>query len=156
MNDNKISFEAFIIKGTDVMSGTYIEFPYDVKNIFGKSGRIKVKCWFDEIEYRGSLVKMGTECHIVGIRKDILKKLNKKEGDILKVRMKEDTEERTIEIHPLLQEYLKSDNSIQVVYEKLSYTCKKEYNQYLSEAKKPETQDKRLFKIIKMLEEKKK
>ncbi len=156
MNGFIISFDAIIIKGMDKMSGNYIEFPFDVKNIFGKTGRIKVKCWFEEVEYRGSLVKMGTECHIVGIKKEILKQINKKEGDIIKVRIIEDSEERTIETHPLLQEYLECSSSSKAVYDKLSYTHKKEYNQYLNEAKKQETIDKRIMQIIKMIEEKKK
>lgn len=156
MKNNEIDFEAIIIKGTDNTSGTYIEFPYDVEKIFGKTGRIKVKCLFENVVYRGSLVKMRTECHIIGIRKDILKQINKKEGDIIKIKISEDTELRTVETHPLLLEYLATDGTLKALYEKLSYTCKKEYNQYLSEAKKQETQDKRLLKLIKMLEEKKK
>lgn len=65
-------FDALIKKVPDI-DGAYIEFPYDVKQEFGK-GRVKVHASFDGVPYDGSLVRMKTECHIIGIRKDIRKK----------------------------------------------------------------------------------
>ena len=87
MNENIYEFEAVIKKVPD-MDGAYIEFPYDVRKVFGK-GRVKVTATFDGVEYNGSLVKMGTPCHIIGIRKDIRKKIGKQPGDIIKVTIKE-------------------------------------------------------------------
>ncbi|HPB80127.1 MAG TPA: DUF1905 domain-containing protein, partial [Sedimentibacter sp.] len=68
--------------------GAYIEFPYDVKEEFGK-GRVKVYATFDGEPYVGSLVRMGTPCHIIGIRKDIRAKINKQPGDIVHVTIRE-------------------------------------------------------------------
>ena len=73
-----------IIKPVPDMDAAYIEFPYDVKKEFGK-GRVKVKALFDGYEYDGSLVRMGTSCHIIGIRKDIRKRIGKQQGDIVHV-----------------------------------------------------------------------
>lgn len=87
MNENIYEFEAVIKKVPDI-DGAYIEFPYDVRKAFGK-GRVKVTATFDGVEYNGSLVKMGTPCHIIGIRKDIRKKIGKQPGDIIKVTIKE-------------------------------------------------------------------
>lgn len=70
------------------MDAAYIEFPYDVRKEFGK-GRVKVHATFDGEPYDGSLVKMGTECHIIGIRKDIRKKIGKQAGNIVSVTIKE-------------------------------------------------------------------
>lgn len=87
MNENIYQFEAVIKKVSDI-DGAYIEFPYDVRKVFGK-GRVKVTATFDGVEYNGSLVKMGTPCHIIGIRKDIRKKIGKQPGDMIKVTIKE-------------------------------------------------------------------
>lgn len=87
MNENIYEFEAVIKKVSDI-DGTYIEFPYDVRKVFGK-GRVKVTATFDGVEYNGSLVKMGTPCHIIGIRKDIRKKIGKQPGDMIKITIKE-------------------------------------------------------------------
>jgi hypothetical protein len=40
-----------------------------------------VVCFFDGFEYRGSLVRMGSPCHIVGLRKDIMAAIGKMAGD---------------------------------------------------------------------------
>lgn len=70
------------------MDAAYIEFPYDVKEEFGK-GTVKVTAFFDGFEYNGILVKMKTPCHIIGIRKDIRKAINKQSGDTIEVIIKE-------------------------------------------------------------------
>jgi hypothetical protein len=72
--------------------GPYIEFPYDLKKEFGK-GRIKVHAEFDGELYDGSIVNMGVKnkdgsiCYIIGIRKDIRKKINKNYGDKIIVKI---------------------------------------------------------------------
>ena len=52
------------------MTGAYVEVPFDVKAEFGK-GRVLVHATFDGEPYNGQVVKMGTPCHIIGLRKDI-------------------------------------------------------------------------------------
>ena len=72
-------FEAEIKKVPDI-NGAYIEIPFDVKETFGR-GRVKVHATFDGETYDGSLVRMKTPCHILGIRKDIREKIGKQPGD---------------------------------------------------------------------------
>jgi len=59
-----------------------------VKAEFGK-GRVPVTATFDGEIYEGSIVKMGTPCHIIGIRKDIRDKIGKQPGDIVHVTITE-------------------------------------------------------------------
>jgi len=80
-------FEAEIKKVPDI-DGAYIEIPFDVKAEFGK-GRVKVNATFDGEPYEGSLVRMKTPCHIIGIRKEIRAKIGKQAGDTIKVTIKE-------------------------------------------------------------------
>jgi len=72
MNTKMYAFDAVIIKEPD-HGGAYVEIPFDVKSEFGKS-RVPVHATFDGVAYEGYLVRMGTECHILGIRKDIRRK----------------------------------------------------------------------------------
>ena len=88
MNEKTYEFDALIHKVPD-LDGAYIEFPYDVRAEFGK-GWAKVKATFDGYPYSGSLVKMGTDCHIIGIRKEIRKAIGKQPGDTVKVTIRED------------------------------------------------------------------
>jgi hypothetical protein len=87
MNNKTYEYEAVIQKVPDI-DGAYIEFPYDVKEEFGK-GRVPVTATFDGEVYEGSLVKMKTPCHIIGIRKEIRAKIGKQPGDSVKVTITE-------------------------------------------------------------------
>lgn len=87
MNTKLYKFDAIIKKVPDI-DGAYVEFPYDVKQEFGK-GKVKVHATFDGVKYDGSLVKMKTPYHIIGIKKEIRKKIGKQAGDIIKVTIKE-------------------------------------------------------------------
>ncbi len=80
-------FDAVIKKNAD-MDAAYVEIPFDVKAAFGK-GRVPVHATFDGEAYEGQLVRMGTPCHIIGIRKDIRAKINKQPGDTVHVTLRE-------------------------------------------------------------------
>lgn len=87
MNPKIYEFTAEIKKVPD-LDGAYIEFPYDVKEEFGK-GRVPVTATFDGLAYDGSLVRMKTPCHIIGLRKDIRAAIGKQPGDTIQVTIQE-------------------------------------------------------------------
>ena len=87
MNGKIYEFEAVIQKVSDI-DGAYVEFPYDVRSEFGK-GRVKVHASFDGEPYDGSLVRMGTPGHILGIRKEIRAKITKQPGNTVRVVLQE-------------------------------------------------------------------
>lgn len=87
MNGKVYEFDAEIKKVPDI-DGAYVEFPYDVREEFGK-GRVKVHAEFDGVPYDGSLVRMGTPGHVIGLRKDIRKTIGKQPGDLVHVALKE-------------------------------------------------------------------
>lgn len=87
MNPKTYEFTAVIRKEPD-SGGAYVEVPFDVKAEFGK-GRVAVHATFDGEPYDGLLVKMGTPCHIIGVRKDIRAKIGKQPGDSIVVTLVE-------------------------------------------------------------------
>ena len=87
MSKKIFNFEAVIHKVPDI-DAAYIEIPFDVKATFGKS-RVAIKATFDGVYYEGSIVKMGTPNHILGIRKEIRKQIGKQAGDVVKVSIQE-------------------------------------------------------------------
>ena len=72
-------FNTVILQNED-MDAAYVEVPFDIKALFGK-GRLSVHATFDGVSYDGQIVKMGTPCYIIGIRKDIRKQIGKSFGD---------------------------------------------------------------------------
>ena len=87
MNEKIYKFEAILKKVPDI-DGAYIEFPYDVREEFGK-GRVKVHATFDGVPYDGSLVRMKTPGHIIGVLKAIRKEIGKQPGDRVSVTIQE-------------------------------------------------------------------
>lgn len=87
MNEKTYEFIAEIKKAPD-MDATYVEFPFDVRKEFNK-GRVKVFASFDGYPYEGSLVRMSSENHLIGLRKDIRAAINKQPGNKVKVTIKE-------------------------------------------------------------------
>ena len=82
-----IEFDAEIKKVPDI-DGAYVEIPFDVREVFGK-GRVPVNATFDGVPYQGSLVRMKTPCHIIGILKEIRRQIGKQAGDIIHVTIQE-------------------------------------------------------------------
>ena len=93
MNEKLYEFDAVIEAAPD-KGGAYVRFPHDIRKEFGK-GRVKVRATFDGEAYEGSLVNMGVQngdgsiCYIIGVRKDIRKKIGKQPGDTIAVTIQE-------------------------------------------------------------------
>ena len=78
-----MEFDAVILQNGD-MDAAFVEVPFDIKALFGK-GRLLVHTTFDGVPYDGQIVKMGTPCFIIGLRKDIRKQIGKSFGDTVHV-----------------------------------------------------------------------
>lgn len=130
--------------------GAFVELPFDVEAAFGAK-RPKVKASIGGIPYRGILTRMGTECHILGIRKEIREQLGRKIGDEVTVTVEPDAEPRQVEIPSDLLKELKKDQEAKAFFDRLSYTHQKEYVTWITEAKKEETRQARIVKTMAML-----
>jgi uncharacterized protein DUF1905/bacteriocin resistance YdeI/OmpD-like protein len=133
---NKQTFTATIQNAGG--GGAFVEAPFDVEATFG-SKRPKVKALIEGVPYRGILTRMGTECHILGIRKEIRDQVAKTFGDKVTITVEPDTEPRVVEIPADLLKELKKDKEAKTFFDKLSYTHQKEYVTWITEAKKEET-----------------
>ena len=150
----KYNFEAEL-KKVEGKEASYIEIPFDVEEEFGAK-RVKVKALFDGIEYRGSIVKMGLPCYIIGVTKDIRNKISKTYGDTIKVVIEKDVEDRNIEVPEKLNVMFNDNKDACEFYESLSYSQKKKYVEWINSAKKEETFEKRIKETIKKLTNKEK
>ncbi len=141
-----ISFEGEILKPEKYPNAACVLVPGDVKKVFGKANP-KVKIEFDGHLYRGSIANMGWGPMVI-IPQDVRKKVGKIHGDIVHVKIELDTEERVVEVPELLQRELDKDQLLQKTFDGLSYTSRKELSRSISEAKREETQIKRLMKAL--------
>jgi hypothetical protein len=152
----KTHFNARLIKHPD-LNAAYIEFPYNVEELFGKKGQVKVKVLFDNlVEYRGSLANMGSGCHVLGVTLEIRSKLNKSFGDNIDVTLEEDLQPREILVPETILQVLKKNPEASAFFDSLSFTHRKELISWLQSAKKEVTRNRRLTEFIQLMENKKK
>ncbi len=156
MINQTIQFQSIILQNGE-MNAAFVEFPFSTEELFNKKGQVKIKALFDDkVEYRGSLVKMKSDCHILGLTQAIRKQLNKTFGDSVFVSLVEDKEERTVEIADDIALIFNENQEAKTLFDSMSYTHKKEYIRWIEEAKKPETRENRKIKMIQMILEGKK
>jgi Bacteriocin-protection, YdeI or OmpD-Associated/Domain of unknown function (DUF1905) len=133
--------------------GAFVEVPFDVEKAFG-SKKPKVKAMIEGVLYRGTLVRMGTECHLLLILKSIREQVGRTFGDEVKVSVELDVEERVVTVPAELKRAFRSNKEAEAAFEKLSYTHKKEYVTWIEDAKKEETRVRRITQTIEMLKKK--
>ena len=134
--------------------GAFVRIPFDVEEVFGKK-RVPVIALIEGQSYRGTLSRWGGSDHILIILKAIRQKIGKDIGDLVEVKLEEDTLPRVVTIPPDLQEALDKDPEIRTVFQKLSYSHQKEHVNSILDAKRPDTRLRRISKTLEMLSEKK-
>ena len=142
------TFKAIILDAGG--GGAFVKVLFDVEKEFG-SKRPKINAMIEGVPYRGTLVRMGTECHLLLILKSIREQIGKTFGDEIQISVESDAEERVIEIPKDLLKELKKDREAKSFFDKLSYTHRKEYVTWINEAKKAETRLRRVAQTIEML-----
>lgn len=140
-----------IIQQHEGLNAGYVEPPFDIMEVFG-SRRVKVRATFDGVEYRGSVVSMGG-CYMLGMTKEIRKKIGKGFGDEVLVTIEKDEEERKVEVSEDFASALKEDEKAASTFKSFSFTAQKEYVTWILSAKREETRKDRIQKAILRLSE---
>ncbi len=149
-------FEAELLKGGRI--GVYIKIPFDVEKVFGNKGQVKVKVTFDGYLYRSSLVPMGDNQHVIGVKKEIRTAIKKDVGDFVFVTLEIDTEKRIVIIPADIKEAFLTEEGLFEFYTQMCYTHRKEVVEWITSAKKIETRNNLIIKaitILKTMKEKK-
>jgi hypothetical protein len=133
--------------------GAFVRIPFDVEQAFGKK-RVPVVATINGEPYRGALVRMGEPCHILGVLKDIRRKIGKDFGDEVEVTLEEDTAPRVVEVPEDFQKALEQDPAARSAFQEISYTHQREYVRAILAAKRPETRQNQVKKSIEMLKSK--
>ncbi len=133
--------------------GAFVLFPYDAEEAFGMKGRVPVKATLDGVPYTGSLMTCGGPHLMLGVLKAIRRQIGKEPGDTIDVEVWKDGTERTLEVPAVFESRMKQEGLLSF-FEGLSYTHRKEYCRWVSEAKKEETRLRRLEKAVEMLRKK--
>jgi Bacteriocin-protection, YdeI or OmpD-Associated/Domain of unknown function (DUF1905) len=147
-----ISFTATIEQGEDGGEAAWVVFPSDLKETYGVGNLVPVVATFDGIEYRGSIAKMGPEPLLL-IRKDVRARLGKAKGATVEVNVTLDTTKREVEVPEDLLRALEAHGAAKSWFNKLSYSHRREYVQWIESAKKADTRESRVARAVELLAE---
>ena len=114
-------------------NGAFVEVPFDVEAAFG-SKRPKIAATIDGEPYRGLLVRMGGEHHILLVLKEIRDRIGKGAGDEVTVVVGPDDAPRVVTVPDDLAAALR-DAGLSERFEALSYTHRKEWAAWVSGAR---------------------
>lgn len=151
INPGPLEFDALIQRADVTGSAAFVEIPFDVPKLFGTRGRVPVAAEFDGEPYRGSMVNYGGP-HLLLILTAIQDKLGKHAGDNVHVTLELDTRSRTVEIGEDTAAALDAAE-LTDRFRGMSYSHQREYAEWIAEAKRPETTQRRIAKMLTMIGE---
>jgi len=150
MADRKLRFK-LKIAGKEAGVVAAITPPIDVEQTFGTRGRVPVRGTINGFPFRSSLMPMGG-CHMMPVNKTLCEGAGVKPGDLVDIVMERDEQERTVEPPAELQRELKKSKKARERWKSLSFTHKKEMANSIIGAKQEETKQRRLAKVLQVLQ----
>jgi hypothetical protein len=148
--EDQVSFEAVINKRG---INPYISVPEDVSTFFGR-GNIPVKGKINSFPIIATLVPVKPQGHILYVNGEMRSMAKVGVGDRIKVVLERDRQNRDLPIPEKLKEALANNPTAKEAWEKLPPSHKKEFLSYLNFLKSPESLERNVEKIVKILLEK--
>jgi hypothetical protein len=140
-----LNFEAQLIKD-DKTEGSTIVVPFNIKEIYGQA-RARVKGTIEGKALEATVVTYGG-VYYIGITKKFRQQLGREIGAILRVSMEKNIEERALQIPDYFAAALADNPQAKIKFDKLAFTHRNEYVQWIKSAKKEETRQTRISKAI--------
>jgi hypothetical protein len=131
-----------------------IRVPFNVEQEFASKARVAVRGTVNGFAFRSSLFPDGSGSHFMMLNKAVREGAKAETGDTVTVTMELDAKARTITVPKDLRATLSRLPALQSLFSAISYSHKKEYIDWIAEAKRPETRKARVEKTLKMLNDK--
>ena len=136
---------------TAILGERHVVVPLDVRALWGEA-RPPVRGTVNGVPFRSRLAVYGGET-MLGLTNAFRAAARIAEGDEVEVVIERDDEPREVEVPPALQAALDGDDVARAAYEKLSFTHRREYADWIAEAKQEKTRSRRAGRAIEMLRE---
>jgi hypothetical protein len=126
-----------------------VEVPFDVRELYGEA-RPPVRGTVNGVAFRSRLMVYGGATWL-GLRNELRREAGLSDGDPVSVEIERDDAPREVELPAELAAALASDSVAAGTYESLSFTHRREYAEWIADAKKEETRTRRVAKALEML-----
>ncbi|HQB98820.1 MAG: YdeI/OmpD-associated family protein [Candidatus Cloacimonetes bacterium] len=149
---NRISLEVELKSEPQYPNSAYIVFDFDVEAVFGTKGRIPVVMTIDGKKFQRNLARYAGEYMMV-FNKELRDETGYRAGDRVQILLERDQEERRVQIPEDIMDVMR-ETGVLPAWEKQSYSHQKEHIDWILDAKKDETKERRIDKLINLLKNK--
>ena len=144
-------FTAVLKRPEGIGTWTYLDIPLDVVKTFGSRAQVKVRGTINGLPYRGVARPHGDGTHYLVVNSSIRNAIGVSQGDPVSMTLEADTAERTVAVPADFQQVLDTHPVSKGMYERLSYSHRQQYVQWIEGAKRAETRQKRITSAMEML-----
>lgn len=144
----KKTFTARLVRPEEVGTWTYLTVPFNVAEEYGNQGQVQVKGTINGLPYRSTLLPHGDGAHYLVVNKSIRDQIGVTQGNTVQVTMEQDTEPRTVSLPKDFKIALGRNKKAKAEFDKIPYSHKKRYLEYVAEAKQDETGKRRIQEAI--------
>jgi tRNA A-37 threonylcarbamoyl transferase component Bud32 len=130
--------------------GSAVVVPDSVVEALGGNVRARVAGTLNGVEFKSNLMRYSGVVWL-GVHKATMQAAGISHGDPVTVEMSLDETPRVVEVPEALEQALAKDTAARAAFEALAFTHRKEYAQWVAEAKKEETRDRRVAETIERL-----
>jgi len=121
----------------------FIRVPPEVLTALGQGRRVPVMVTIKAYTYRTTIAVYAGRYYL-GVRREVREAAGVVPGEQLTVALTYDAELRTVDLPDVMRSALQADPAAAAAFEKLSYTRKKEFIQWVTGAKQAQTQRRRM------------
>lgn len=125
---------------------THLKIPFSVEQVFGGKGMVKVAGTINGFGFRTSLMPNGDGTHHLVVTKEMMAGGKVGQREVAALTLDLDTAPRVVEVPEDLAASLKGP--LRGVFDKLSYSHRKEYVTWIEQAKRPETRARRVQQTV--------
>ena len=131
--------------------GAFVEVPNDVLAEFGAVGRFRVIGTLNGVELNSSTMPIGAGRVCLGIHKATRHAAAVNIGDQVELEIQLDSRPRTLHIPDDLAAALAGDAPAAAAFERLSFSHRREYVEWVAAAKRDDTRARRITKTLERL-----
>jgi hypothetical protein len=122
--------------------------PFSVAEVYGTKGELPVRTSIEGFPYLGELTPYGDGYHALIVPREVRRAVGKTVGDVLRVALSHDLEERVVPLPDDLAAALADEPTALAFYKKLPQPDQRAYVRYLAGAKRPDERSKRLQETV--------
>jgi uncharacterized protein YdeI (YjbR/CyaY-like superfamily) len=144
-------FEAVLERSGDRLNWTIVRIPFDAAKLWGKRGQIRVKGEINGSPFASTLFPTGQGTHILMVNKKMQSGGRTSPGSKARFLLEPDTARQTYRQSEALQSVLRQSRRLQKYFESLNYSMRRYIEQWVDEAKHPDTRRRRAEQIAERL-----